>query len=122
MRSSKRTISASMASRLCRSSTSVKAAPFIFLGSQVLYNEKSSVQNKKPTVPIYLARGLRNSMIQLQLGPETPLARYWCHSTRSVLRAGTTHHLATGRHEIEGYFPGRPLVKGTLPQSLDALN
>src|SRR5260370_8498671 len=51
-------------------------------------------------------------MIQLQLSPETPLARDGCQATRSVLRAGTTHHLATGLHEAKGYFPGRPLVKG----------
>src|SRR5258708_17391883 len=102
-----------MASGLWRSSTSVNAAPFMFLGSQFLLSEKSSNQNKKPTVPGSLACGLRNSMIQLQLSPETPLARDGCRATRSVARAGTTHYLATGLHEAKGYFPGRHMSKGT---------
>jgi len=54
-------------------------------------------------------------MIQLQLSPETPLARDGCHATRSVARAGTTHHLAASVHETKEYFPGRPLVKGEGP-------
>jgi len=54
-------------------------------------------------------------MIQLQLSPETPLARDGRHATRSVARAGTAHHLAAGVHETKGYFPGRPLVKGLSP-------
>jgi len=54
-------------------------------------------------------------MIQLQLSPETPLARDRCPATRSVARAGTTHHLAAGVHETKEYFPGRPLVKGEGP-------
>src|SRR5882762_10034356 len=54
-------------------------------------------------------------MIQLQLSPETPLARDGCHATRSVARAGTTHHLAASVHETKEYFPGRPLVKGESP-------
>jgi len=37
-------------------------------------------------------------MIQLPLSPETPLARDACLATRSVTRAGATHHLATGLH------------------------
>src|SRR5260370_6835302 len=57
-------------------------------------------------------------MIELQLSPETPLARDGCRATRSVARAGTTHHLATGLHEIEGYFFGRPLVKGKTPAKI----
>src|SRR5260370_13888022 len=57
-------------------------------------------------------------MIELQLSPETPLARDGCRATRSVARAGTTHHLATGLHETEGYFLGRPLVKGETPAKI----
>src|SRR5258708_5314946 len=109
-----------MASGLWRSSTSVNAAPFMFLGSQFLLSEKSSNQNKKPTVPGSLARGLRNSTIQLQLSPETPLARDGCHATRSVLRAETTHGLAAGVHEAKGYCRGLPHVKREGLQSLDA--
>jgi hypothetical protein len=51
-------------------------------------------------------------MIQLQLSPETPLARDEHRATRSVAHAGTAHHLATGLHQDKGYFPGHPLVKG----------
>ena len=57
-------------------------------------------------------------MIQLQLSPETPLARDGCPATRSVARARTTHHLAAGVHETKGYFPGRPLVKGEGPPNI----
>src|SRR5882762_2936463 len=56
-------------------------------------------------------------MIQLQLSPETPLARDGYRATRSVARAGTTHRLATGLHQTKGYFPGRPLSKGKAPES-----
>jgi squalene cyclase len=59
-------------------------------------------------------------MIQLQLSPETPLARDGDRATRSVARAGTTHHLATGLHQTKEYFPARPLSKGKALQNLDA--
>src|SRR6266404_7958961 len=118
-RCSKRTISASIASRLCRSSISVRVATLMILGSQMHVSEKSSTQKtKKPTYPGALACGLRNFMIQLQLSPETPLARDGARATRSVAQARTTHHLATVRHEIEGYFPGGTLVKGSLPEKI----
>src|SRR5467141_99002 len=96
-----------MASRLCRSSSSVKAATLIIFGPQKFLDPKQKAHATRS-----LARGLRNFLITLQLSPETPLARNGCHATRSVLRAGTTHGLATGVHEIEGYIPGRPLSKG----------
>src|SRR5216684_8704810 len=54
-------------------------------------------------------------MIQLQLSPETPLARDGARATRSVAHARTTHHLATGLHQDKGYFPGHPLVKQEKP-------
>src|SRR5438876_4140778 len=65
-------------------------------------------------MPRSLARGLRNSMIQLPLSPETPLARDACLATRSVTHATATHHLATGLHEAKEYFPLRSPVKGKL--------
>jgi len=60
-------------------------------------------------------------MIQLQLSPETPLARDGAHATRSVAQARTTHHLAAVHHETEGYFPDRSLVKGSLPANIGCI-
>jgi hypothetical protein len=82
----------------------------------------SAAKTKKPALPAALARGLRNFLIKLQLSPETPLARDGCHATRSVLRAGTTHVLAAGSHQVKEYFPGLPKVKGSASQRLDALH
>jgi hypothetical protein len=59
-------------------------------------------------------------MVSYSLSPETPLARDACLATRSVTRAAATHHLATGHHEITGYFPAAPIVKGIALQRLDA--
>src|SRR5436853_4929101 len=95
-----------MASRLCRSSSSVKAATLIIFVLKILDPKQKTHATRS------LARGLRNFLITLQLSPETPLARDGCHATRSVARARTTHHLATGHHRTKGYFLCRPLVKG----------
>jgi len=75
-------------------------------------------KNKKAHLPVFLARGLQNSLIKLNLSPETPLARYARPPTRSATRAGTTHHLAAVPHQASGYFPGPPGVKGRPSQTL----
>src|SRR5436853_1472612 len=95
-----------MASRLCRSSSSVKAATLIIFVLKILDPKQKAHATRS------LARGLRNFLITLQLSPETPLARDACHATRSVLRAATTHHLATGHHQPKGYFLSHSFVKG----------